>query len=55
MGINRFTENQISRLADDVRAKILSQKNLIANSRGKIEIEAYPKGDGFDIILTIKT
>ena len=55
MALARSNENRIRRLADDVHAKIVSKMALITEEQGKIVIEAYPKGDGFDIKLTVTT
>jgi hypothetical protein len=51
----RVESKQVQRLAEDVRAKILAKAALISESEGKVVIEAFPKGDGFDIKLTVTT
>jgi hypothetical protein len=43
---------RIRRLADEVRAKILAEIEVLARSRGKISIECHPKKETFDINLT---
>jgi hypothetical protein len=48
-------EERARRLDDAVRAKILAKAALIAEAKGKIVIEAYQKGDGFDINLIVTT
>jgi hypothetical protein len=47
--IGQLTREQVATLAEDVRAKILSKADVIAQSEGKIEIEIYRQGRGFDI------
>ena len=46
---------RISRLADEVRAKIIAEEQLIVRAEGKITLDLFPKGDGYDIKLTITT
>ncbi len=55
MAVKRLADEDITRLGDDFRSKILSGKDLIASSQGKITIELFPKGSGFDIKLTVTT
>ena len=45
---------RIRRLADAVRAKMLAEIHLLARTRGKIMVECFPKGEGYDIDLTTK-
>ena len=51
--MTRLSERQINRLANDVRAKILNNKSLIAEAESGIIIKVYLKGDGVDIKLTV--
>jgi hypothetical protein len=46
---------RILRLADQVRAKIITEEQLIARAEGKITLDLFPKGEGYDIKLTITT
>jgi len=46
-----MTHDQVRRLADDVRAKLLEEADQVARAHGKIVVELYPKGGGFDIRL----
>ena len=55
MELTRSQKNRVHRLADDVHVKIMSKMEMIAEGRGRIIIEAFPKGDGFDITLTVTT
>ena len=45
-------DGQIQRLADDVGAKILAHKALIAQAQGEVIIRIFRRGKGFDIKLT---
>ncbi len=47
--------DQVRRLAEDVRAKIIAKADLIAEAEGEIAIRVYRKGSGFDIRLTVTT
>lgn len=47
--------DQVLRLADDVRAKIIAKADLIAEAEGEVAIRAFPKGSGYDIKLTVTT
>jgi hypothetical protein len=55
MAIGSVVDKRIQRLADDVRAKILAKAALVAESEGKITIEIFRRGEGFDIRLTVTT
>ena len=55
MNGHRADVDQIHQLADNVRAKILANANLIASSEGEIAVRIFPKGNGFDIKLTVTT
>jgi hypothetical protein len=54
MGATRLTRGQVERLANDVRDKLLAREVLVAESAGKLTIDTYPRGEGFDIELTLK-
>lgn len=45
----------IERLAEDVHNLLLSKKQLLAQAEGKITLEAYPTGTGFDCKLSLTT
>ena len=48
--------DQVDRLADIVRDKILTKRNIVAEAKGPITIKVVPLGSGgFDIDLTITT
>jgi hypothetical protein len=47
----RRSHDQVRRLADDVRAKLLEEADQLTRAHGKIVVEVYPKGAGFDIRL----
>ena len=53
--VAQLTTGQVERLANDVRAKILARKALVAESGGKLVIHTYPRGEGFEIELTVTT
>jgi hypothetical protein len=55
MTVSRPRSERILRLADEVRAKILAEEQLIARAEGKITLDLFPKGEGYDIKLTITT
>ena len=42
-------------LADDVRAKILARRDLIAGAQGEITIRVFRRGPGYEIRLTVTT
>jgi hypothetical protein len=46
---------EILRLADDVRAKILAKRELIAVAEGEIMVRVFRKASGYDIKLTVTT
>jgi hypothetical protein len=49
------TENhRIRRLAEAVRDKIIADAEVLARAKGKITVECFPKGEGFDIDLIAK-
>jgi hypothetical protein len=48
-----LTELQIQRLASDVSSKLLSSRDLLKHSDGKITIKVFPRGMGFDIKVTV--
>ena len=50
-----LTAQQIRRLADQVRDKILEKTPFLSHSSGIVVIKAHPKGDGFDIELEAKS
>ena len=46
--------DQVDRLADTVRDKILHKRNIIAEAKGPITIKVVPIGSGgFDVDVTI--
>jgi hypothetical protein len=45
---------RIERLANDVRAKILAEQEMIARSKGEVTIRIFQRGPGFDIQLITK-
>ena len=48
--------DQVDRLADTVRDKILKKRNIVAEAKGPITIKVGPLGSGgFDVDLTITT
>ena len=52
----RLDQEQIRRLAEDVRTKILTDADLIARSEGEITIRVFRRGSqGFDIKLNVTT
>ena len=51
----RLTSEQVQRLADDVREKIIARQDLVAMADGKIMIKTFRKGQGWDIKLTVTT
>ncbi len=53
--MNQLTSEQIRRLAEDVRSKIVARESLIAESEGEITIRIFRRGAGFDIKLSVTT
>lgn len=51
---NDQDSGRIDRLAEAVRAKILAKREVLAGAKGKITVECFPKGEGFDIDLIAK-
>ena len=51
----RLTHEQVQRLADDVREKIIARQDRIAESVGAMTIKVVRKGQGWDIKLTTTT
>jgi hypothetical protein len=51
----QLTAEQIQRLADAVRAKILARAELIAHAQGEVTVRVFRRGEGFDIKLTVTT
>lgn len=44
-----LTLEQINRLADDVKAKLLSNSDLLKRSEGEIQVRIFRQDAGFDI------
>jgi hypothetical protein len=55
MAGTKLRTDQILRLADDVRAKILAKEALIAEAEGEIMIRIFRRGENFDIKLCLTT
>lgn len=56
MTAKNLTSNEIQCLADDVRAKILANEDVIARSKNPIVIQIHRgKGQDFEIDLITKT
>ena len=51
----RLTSDQLQRLADAIRAKLLAKSELLSDAEGEITIRVFRKGEGFDIKLTVTT
>jgi hypothetical protein len=51
----RLRVDQVEQLADDVRAKLIAKRELIAESEGEIRIRIFRQGEGFEIKLTVTT
>ncbi len=51
----RLRTDQVRRLADQVREKILANEELVAQAEGEISIRIFPKGTGHNIKLLIQT
>jgi hypothetical protein len=49
----KLTTRQVEKLADEVRAKILAKAAMVSESEGKITVEIYRKGPGFDIRVNV--
>jgi len=55
MTTNEAVQVRIERLAQDVHQMILAKRALIEQAEGKITLEIYPKGVGYDFKLNITT
>ncbi len=53
--MNQLSTEQIRRLAEDVRSKIIAKEWLIAESEGEITVRIFRRGTGFDIKLSVTT
>jgi hypothetical protein len=52
----RIGIDQVDRLADAVRRKLLAKRTVIAEAKGPITIKVIPLGNGgFDIDVTVTT
>lgn len=48
--------DQVDRLADTVRDKIITKRTVVAEAKGPINIKVVPLGSGgFDVDITITT
>jgi hypothetical protein len=47
--------DRVVKLADELRAKVLAEAEFIGRADGKVTLEAFPKGNGYDIRLTVST
>ena len=52
--MNDQEHGRIDRLAEAIKAMILAERELLARTRGKITVECYPKGEGYDLDLITK-
>ncbi|HLH22674.1 MAG TPA: hypothetical protein VK066_09135 [Chloroflexota bacterium] len=51
----RLRTDQVVKLADDVRAKIIARQSFISEAEGEITIRIFRSGDKFDIKVTATT
>jgi hypothetical protein len=51
----RLRIDQVPKLADDVRAKMIAKAAIIAEAEGEIQIRIFRQGEGFEIKLNITT
>lgn len=51
--MSKVPDEEVRRLADNVRAKILAKAAVIAVSEGEITIRIFRRGVGFDIKLDL--
>lgn len=55
MAVSRLSEQQVGRLLAAIATTLRAREGLVAQSDGRLEIKTYPKGDGFDVELIVKT
>jgi hypothetical protein len=55
MVATRLRADQVLKLADDVRAKIIAKQSFIADAEGEITVRIFRNGDKFDIKVTATT
>jgi hypothetical protein len=55
MVAGRLRTDQVVKLADDVRAKIIAKESFIADAEGEITIRIFRNGDKFDIKVNATT
>ena len=53
MSINHFADERIDRLLQDMGRKLREKRGLVEGSEGPITIKVFPKGDGFDIKVSV--
>ncbi len=53
--MDQLSVEQVRRLAEDVRSKIMARESLIVQSEGEITIRIFRRGTGFDIKLSVTT
>ncbi|MBI4496693.1 MAG: hypothetical protein HY689_02195 [Chloroflexi bacterium] len=53
--MQELSADQVRRLAEDVRSKILAKQSLLAQAEGEITIRIFRRNTGFDIKLTVTT
>lgn len=55
MGTTRLTKVQVERLKKAIGETLQARESLLAESDGRLTIQTYPRGEGYDVELTIKT
>ncbi|MCX6023378.1 MAG: hypothetical protein NTZ05_16950 [Chloroflexi bacterium] len=53
--MQELSADQVRRLAEDVRSKILARESLLMQAEGEITIRIFRRSAGFDIKLTVTT
>jgi hypothetical protein len=51
----RLRPEQVDRLIEAIRLKIVAKKAMIQEAEGEIVIRAFRKGDGWDVKLRLDT
>jgi hypothetical protein len=51
----RLTKAEIARLLQAVNDTLRAREALVAESDGRLTVQTFPRGEGFDVELTVRT
>ncbi len=49
------SDDRVKRLADDISRMILAKRALLEQVEGRITVEVFPRGAGYDLRMNIRT